>query len=73
MMAGLPDLIACVQGLFIGIEVKQPGNNPTQRQLFVHSLIRRAGGIVIVAHSVEEVADEVDRLFTVNEDDDDSS
>ena len=64
MMAGLPDLIVCIQGLFVGIEVKQPGQNPAPRQVFVHSLIRRAGGCVIVAHNVEEVIEGLDRLFT---------
>lgn len=63
MMSGLPDLIACVQGLFIGIEVKQPGQNPTARQVFVHSLIRRSCGFVIVAHSVEEAAEGIEALF----------
>jgi hypothetical protein len=63
-MAGLPDLICCIHGLFIGIEVKQPGNNPTERQKFVHSLIRRSGGVVIVAHSVEEAAEGIESLFT---------
>lgn len=64
MMNGLPDLICCIQGLFIGIEVKQPGHNPTERQKFVHSLIRRSGGVAIVAHSVEEAAEHLETLFT---------
>ena len=55
MMAGLPDLICCYEGKFYGIEVKQPGHGPTARQIFVHSLIQRAGGTVIVAHCVEDV------------------
>lgn len=64
MMAGLPDLIACIQGVFIGIEVKQPGQNATARQIFVHNMIRRSGGHVVVAHSVEEAADFIASLFT---------
>lgn len=56
MMVGLPDLIACVNGRFFGIEVKQPGQKPTVRQLYVHRQIERAGGVVITATSVEEVA-----------------
>jgi hypothetical protein len=55
MMAGLPDLIVCHGGRFIGVEVKMPGANPTPRQQFVHSLIKRAGGEVIVARSVEDI------------------
>lgn len=55
MMAGLPDLIVCYQGKFWGVEVKQPGQKPTARQLFVHSLIRKSGGEVIVATCVDDV------------------
>ena len=55
MMAGLPDLICCYEGRFFGIEVKQPGQRPTPRQEFVHSLIKRAGGEVVVATCVEDV------------------
>lgn len=55
MMAGLPDLIVCHEGKFWGVEVKQPGQKPAPRQVFVHSLIRQAGGGVIVATCVEDV------------------
>jgi hypothetical protein len=55
MMAGLPDLIVCYQGNFIGIELKQPGRRATPRQEFVHSKIRAAGGVVIVADCVDDV------------------
>ena len=63
MLAGLPDLIACAQGLFFGIEVKQPGQRPSVRQLYVHRLIRKAGGTVIVATSVEEAATHLQLLW----------
>jgi Holliday junction resolvase len=55
MMAGLPDLVGCINGIFIGIEVKQPGRNATKVQEHVLEKIRRAGGVAFVAHSVEEV------------------
>lgn len=60
MMAGLPDLIVCFRGSFIGIEVKQPGQKPTARQEFVHRMIKRAGGEVIVATCVEDVHNVLD-------------
>lgn len=56
MMAGLPDIICCYRGYFFGIEVKQPGQRPTPRQEFVHSQIKRAGGVAIVATCVDDVA-----------------
>lgn len=58
MTAGLPDLIVCYKGKFIGIEVKVPGKNATPRQLFVHQQIRKAGGIAFVARCVEDVQKE---------------
>lgn len=59
MMAGLPDLIACYKGYFIGIEVKQPGNGPSERQKFVMQQIKRAKGICIVATQVADVYEPV--------------
>lgn len=67
MMAGLPDLVCCIQGLFFGIEVKQPGKNAEPRQVYVHGLIRKAGGTVIVAHNVEEAAAGIEALFVAHD------
>lgn len=58
MPSGLPDLIVCYRGYYLGIEVKDPsaGKNTTRvRQLYIHQKIREAGGIVRVARSVQEV------------------
>lgn len=55
MMAGLPDLVVCLDGMFLGIEVKMPGCVPTERQLYVHDCIRAGGGHVLVADSVSAV------------------
>lgn len=56
MMAGLPDLIVCAEGHFIGLETKMPGeeHNTSRRQDYVHGLIRDAGGTVAVVSSVEQ-------------------
>lgn len=62
MMAGLPDIICCYKGYFIGIEVKQPGQKPSQRQEFVMSLIQRSGGVAIVATGVERVQEVIESL-----------
>lgn len=64
MMAGLPDVIACVEGKFIGFETKMPdGKNPTQIQLFVHEKIRKSGGEVFVVRSVEQALARVSELL----------
>jgi hypothetical protein len=56
MPAGLPDLICCVDGLFLGIEVKLPQtkNNVSPKQHYQHDKIRAAGGVAVVCCSVEE-------------------
>jgi Holliday junction resolvase len=56
MMAGLPDIIACVNGLFVGLEVKMPDerDNVTVRQHYVHSEIRKSHGLVYVVCSTKE-------------------
>ena len=61
MMAGLPDIIACVGGYFVGLEVKHPEtrSDVSERQKFVHSQIRRSSGHVFVVCSVQEALDAV--------------
>ena len=56
MMAGLPDIIVCAEGLFIGLETKLPESrtNVSVRQSFVHGQIELAGGIASVVCSVDE-------------------
>ncbi len=59
MMAGLPDLIICAEGLFIGLEVKVPDkrDNTSARQDYVHEKIREAGGAAHVVCSPAEAID----------------
>ena len=56
-MAGVPDIVGCFNGKFIAIEVKVPGNKPTEIQKHTIEKIRMAGGITGVAHSKEEAVD----------------
>lgn len=61
MMAGLPDLIVCAEGYYIGLEVKLPRTreNTSARQDYVHGLINEAGGLAIVVCSPDEAIREV--------------
>lgn len=52
--AGTPDLIACVCGLFIALEVKMPGETPTELQAFTLRCINAAGGTAAVVTSPEQ-------------------
>lgn len=61
--AGVPDVLACVAGTFVGIEVKQPGRRPTLHQASELAAIEAAGGVAIVATSVEDVVAAVEPLL----------
>ena len=64
-VVGIPDLVCCYEGLFIGIETKAPNKKPTtfeQRwnkatpnQKNRLTEIQQAGGIAFVADDVEQV------------------
>jgi len=54
--AGTPDILACVNGVFVAIEVKKPkGGVVSALQKSKLKKIRKAGGVSMVAKSVEEV------------------
>ena len=52
--AGIPDIICCYRGRFLGLEVKLPSGRLTELQKCAIEKINRAGGI---AHRVESVDD----------------
>lgn len=56
-IAGIPDLIVCCDGRFVGLEVKRPGEHATSLQLFTIREIQAAGGTAAVVHAVEEALD----------------
>lgn len=52
---GVSDILAFKNGLFAAIEVKVPGNYPTQNQKDFLAKVEQNGGIAFVARSVEDV------------------
>ncbi len=48
--AGVPDILACVNGCFIGIEVKAPDGKPSELQIHTIQKIREAGGFAFVLY-----------------------
>ena len=48
--SGVPDIIACVKGKFIGIECKAGKNEPTLLQKHNMKLINQSGGLSIVVN-----------------------
>ena len=53
--AGIPDIIVCHRGHFIGLEAKVGKNQPTKLQTVTIEQIRKAGGIAAVVRSVDDV------------------
>ena len=54
--AGIPDIIACIDGRFYAFEVKQPGGRLTRLQEVTLGKIRAAGGAAYMVTSVEDVS-----------------
>lgn len=66
MPAGTPDILACVKGVFVGIEVKKPkGGRVSELQKFKIKQIEQAGGIGIVANDVLVVQERLEREHLV--------
>lgn len=63
--AGIPDLIICYKGRFIGLEVKATNGKATPLQDATIRKINSAGGIALVVKSVDDaklIIEEVDEL-----------
>lgn len=65
MMSGLPDIICCAEGVFVGLETKNPEarNNTSPRQDYVHEKIRQAGGTAVVVCSPDEAVRAVEKAL----------
>ena len=62
---GIPDILACINGHFVGIEVKSDKGSPSELQLHNVRAIRRAGGFAFVLYPSgwERFTDIVDDLI----------
>lgn len=53
--AGVPDILCCIKGTFVAIEVKRPNGIISPLQQFNIDEIHKNGGVAFVAYSVEDV------------------
>lgn len=60
--AGIPDIIVCYKGRFIGMEAKVGNNKPTPLQEYTIKSIVSAGGIASVVRSVDDVRKVMERM-----------
>lgn len=58
--AGIPDIIACIEGRFFGFEVKTEDGKTTKLQEATIRKILAAGGVALVVRSVDEVRTAID-------------
>tara|TARA_Y100000310_G_scaffold338505_1_gene428316 strand:- start:4124 stop:4432 length:309 start_codon:yes stop_codon:yes gene_type:complete len=54
---GHPDIVGCVGGIHLEIEVKVGRNKPTEKQTRMMERWRRAGAVVGVVYTLEEAAE----------------
>lgn len=48
--SGIPDILACVNGCFVAIEVKAPNGKPSELQLYNLREIEKAGGYAFLLY-----------------------
>ena len=62
MPVGIPDLVGVlpISGRLLAIEVKQPGKKPTPAQVAFLEHLRENNACAFIAHSVEEVKNNID-------------
>ena len=53
--AGVPDIIACIKGRFVAIEVKRPGQKPTPIQEAFLESITKKGGVAFWSDNLDRV------------------
>ena len=48
--AGIPDLLVCCKGRFLGVEIKAPNGKPSELQIYNLKKIDEAGGFAILLY-----------------------
>lgn len=48
--SGVPDILACINGHFVGVEVKAQNGKPSELQLYNIQKIRESGGFAMVIY-----------------------
>lgn len=63
--SGIPDMIACIEGQFFGIELKASDGHPSALQLLNIRRIKAAGGIAIILYpsGFEEFKDCIEQIL----------
>ena len=60
--SGVSDIIACIKGKFVAIEVKRPKNKPTKLQLNFINAVTSIGGVAFWADNLEDVKEKLKNI-----------
>ena len=60
--AGVADILACIKGRFVAIEVKKPGGKPSALQLQFIAAVNNIGGLAFWADNLRDVKDKLKEL-----------
>lgn len=63
--SGVPDLLCCVKGYFVAIEVKTPNtrNNVSELQKYNLDTVLKSGGYSLVAWELEQVKEYINAVI----------
>ena len=61
--AGVSDILACIKGKFVAIEVKKPGGKPSKLQEQFINAVNSIGGFAFWADNLQDVKDKLKELF----------
>lgn len=60
---GIPDIICCLNGKFVAIELKSPKNNADKLQEYNIKQIQESGGIAFCSDNYEEIVHSLEVIF----------
>jgi hypothetical protein len=56
-MAGRADILCCLAGRFVAVEVKTGAGRPSESQKRFRDSVEKAGGLYVLCHDLEELED----------------
>lgn len=63
--SGIPDILACVNGKFVAVEVKGDGGKPSELQLLHLKMIEKASGLGYIVAPKSEIP-KIDKFISEN-------
>ena len=61
--SGIPDILLCIEGKFVAMEIKIPPDSLKRLQYFTLEQIKKAKGEALVVNSVDNVKEVIERFI----------